>query len=93
MYGTEVVKVRYQVLRVHSGSYKGKGKYLSSVTVIPEEFGNGPIRLDHLADILAGAIVRRKSLGHDDGTAILAEGLIEQLPAEDFEFIPSGQGT
>ncbi len=57
----------------------------ATLTVIPEEFGNGPIRLDHLADILAGAIVRRKSLGHDDGTAILAEGLVEQLTAEDLE--------
>jgi len=36
MYGTDVVKVRYQVLRVHGGSYKGKGHYLSGVTVIPE---------------------------------------------------------
>jgi 6-phosphofructokinase 1 len=57
----------------------------ATLTVIPEEFGSGPIRLDHLADILAGAIVRRKSLGHDDGTAILAEGLVEQLTAEDLE--------
>jgi ATP-dependent phosphofructokinase / diphosphate-dependent phosphofructokinase len=57
----------------------------ATLTVIPEEFGSGPIRLDHLADILAGAIIRRKSLGHDDGTAILAEGLVEQLTAEDLE--------
>jgi 6-phosphofructokinase 1 len=57
----------------------------ATLTVIPEEFGSGPIRLDHVADILAGAIVRRKSLGHDDGTAILAEGLVEQLTAEDLE--------
>ena len=57
----------------------------ATLTVIPEEFGSGPIRLDHLADILAGAIVRRKSLGHDDGTAILAEGLVEQLTAEDLK--------
>jgi ATP-dependent phosphofructokinase / diphosphate-dependent phosphofructokinase len=57
----------------------------ATLTIIPEEFGKGPIRLDHLADILAGAIVRRKSLGHDDGTAILAEGLVEQLTPEDLQ--------
>jgi 6-phosphofructokinase 1 len=57
----------------------------ATLTVIPEEFGSGPIRLNHLVDILAGAIVRRKSLGHDDGTAILAEGIVEQLAAEDLE--------
>jgi 6-phosphofructokinase 1 len=57
----------------------------ATLTIIPEEFGSGPIRLDHLADILAGAIVRRLSLGHEDGTAILAEGLVEQLGADDLE--------
>ncbi len=57
----------------------------ATLTVIPEEFDSGPIRLNHLVDILAGAIVRRKSMGHDDGTAILAEGLAEQLAAEDLQ--------
>ncbi|MCA1645074.1 MAG: 6-phosphofructokinase, partial [Chloroflexi bacterium] len=57
----------------------------ATLTVIPEEFGSGPIRLDNLVDILAGAIVRRKSMDHDDGTAILAEGLVEQLAADDLE--------
>ena len=59
----------------------------ATLTVIPEEFdpGSGPIRLDHLADILVGAIVKRKSMQRDDGTAILAEGLVEQLAAEDLE--------
>src|SRR5579859_4441265 len=55
----------------------------ATLTVIREEFGGGPIRLDQLADLLAGAIIKRKSLGHDDGTAILAEGLVEQLAPED----------
>src|SRR4030081_1864736 len=57
----------------------------STLTIIPEEFGDGRIRLDHVIDILVGAIVKRQSLGHDDGTAILAEGLVEQLTAEDLE--------
>src|ERR1051326_7356383 len=51
----------------------------ATLTIIPEEFGSGRIRLDHVIDLLVGAIVKRKSLGHDDGTAILAEGLVEQL--------------
>jgi 6-phosphofructokinase 1 len=54
-----------------------------TLTIIPEEFEDGPIRLDHLVDVLAGAIVKRKALGHDDGTAILAEGLIERLDPDD----------
>jgi len=57
----------------------------ATLTIIPEEFGDGRIRLDHVIDILVGAIVKRKSLGHDDGTAILAEGLVEQLEPSDLE--------
>ncbi|HEX8966265.1 MAG TPA: diphosphate--fructose-6-phosphate 1-phosphotransferase [Chloroflexota bacterium] len=57
----------------------------ATVTIIPEEFGNGRIRLDHVIDVLTGAIIKRKTLGHDDGTAILAEGLVEQLDPHDLE--------
>jgi ATP-dependent phosphofructokinase / diphosphate-dependent phosphofructokinase len=57
----------------------------ATLTVIPEEFGTGRIRLEHIIDVLAGAIIKRKSLGHDDGTAILAEGIIEQLEPSDLE--------
>jgi 6-phosphofructokinase 1 len=57
----------------------------ATLTIIPEEFGNGRIRLDHVIDVLAGAIVKRKSQGHEDGTAILAEGLVEQLEPNDLE--------
>lgn len=35
MYGSQVVHVRYQVLRTYGGSYQGKGKYLTAVTVEP----------------------------------------------------------
>jgi 6-phosphofructokinase len=55
----------------------------ATLTVIPEEFGAGPIRLEHLVDILTGAIVKRLSQGRADGTAVLAEGLIEQLAPDD----------
>jgi 6-phosphofructokinase 1 len=55
----------------------------ATLTIIPEEFGSGRIRLDHVIDLLLGAIIKRKSLGHDDGTAILAEGLVEQLDPDD----------
>lgn len=57
----------------------------ATLTIIPEEFGSGPIRLDHVVDVLVGAIVKRRALGHDDGTAVLAEGLVEQLDPHDLE--------
>lgn len=34
-YGSEVVKVVYQVHRTHSGNFNGKGKFLTGVTVEP----------------------------------------------------------
>ena len=55
----------------------------ATLTIIPEEFGSGRIRLDHVIDVLLGAIIKRKSLGHLDGTAVLAEGLVEQLDPDD----------
>jgi ATP-dependent phosphofructokinase / diphosphate-dependent phosphofructokinase len=59
----------------------------ATLTIIPEEFqtNSGPIRLDHVTDILAGAIVKRKSMQRDDGTAVLAEGIVERLAPEDLE--------
>ncbi len=34
-FGTEVIRVRYQILRAYGGSYQGKGKYLTAVAVEP----------------------------------------------------------
>jgi 6-phosphofructokinase 1 len=55
----------------------------ATVTIIPEEFPEGDIRLGNLVDILAGSIIKRKAEGHLDGTAVLAEGLVERLDPED----------
>jgi 6-phosphofructokinase len=58
----------------------------ATLTVIPEEFqGHGHIHLDLLADVLLGAIIKRKSMGREDGTAVLAEGLVEALAPEDLQ--------
>ena len=58
----------------------------ATLTIIPEEFlGSGPIHLDQVVDILLAAIAKRKSMGRDDGTAVLAEGLVEQLAPEDLQ--------
>jgi len=55
----------------------------ATMTIIPEEFGGQPVRLNHVVDILAGAIIKRLADGRDDGTAVLAEGLIEFLSPDD----------
>jgi ATP-dependent phosphofructokinase / diphosphate-dependent phosphofructokinase len=62
------------------GIGKGAG---ATVTLVPEEFGAGPVKLATLVDILAGAIIKRLSRGRRDGVAVLAEGLALLLdPAE-----------
>ena len=51
----------------------------ATVTIIGEEFPPGPVSLDQIADMLEGAIIKRRVLGREHGVALLAEGLIERL--------------
>jgi 6-phosphofructokinase 1 len=55
----------------------------ATLTMIPEEFGEGRIRLKSLVDTLVGSILKRLSYGRRDGVAILAEGLVLDIPPED----------
>jgi ATP-dependent phosphofructokinase / diphosphate-dependent phosphofructokinase len=55
------------------------GAAAATLAVIVEEFAEPRIPLDRLADILEGAIIKRRALGHEHGVAILAEGLLEKL--------------
>ena len=59
----------------------------ATLTLIPEEFQSKEIKLSHIVDILVGAIIKRLSYGKTDGVAILAEGLVEHLNPNDFEFL------
>lgn len=51
----------------------------ATLTVIPEEFGKKKTSFDKLVTILEGAIIKRISMGREDGVAILAEGLAEKM--------------
>jgi 6-phosphofructokinase len=51
----------------------------ATLTIIPEEFRGRPVTLDHLCDILLGAILKRQSQGSHFGVAVLAEGLLEAI--------------
>jgi 6-phosphofructokinase 1 len=57
----------------------------ATLTIIPEEFVKHELTLDHLCDILIGAIVKRMALGSIRGVAILAEGLIEALNPDELK--------
>jgi len=54
----------------------------ATLTLIAEEFTQEKLSLDHLADILEGAIIKRRSQGRDHGVALLSEGLGERLDPE-----------
>lgn len=59
----------------------------ATLTLIPEEFAERPVRLSKLADVLIGAIVKRLRTGRPDGVAIVAEGLVESLDQKDLSGI------
>jgi 6-phosphofructokinase len=56
----------------------------ATLTLVPEEFDGGPVRLKTLTDVLAGAIIKRLSYGRRDGVAVIAEGVILAVPPEEF---------
>ncbi|MCS6896732.1 MAG: diphosphate--fructose-6-phosphate 1-phosphotransferase, partial [Nitrospira sp.] len=55
----------------------------ATVTIIPEEFRERPVRLRRVVDVLLGATIKRLEQGRADGVAVLAEGLIEILDPRD----------
>lgn len=55
----------------------------ATLTIIPEEFGDRPVKLQRVVDLLIGAIIKRREQGRADGVAVLAEGLIEILDPHD----------
>src|SRR5215510_7012094 len=61
----------------------------ATLTLIPEEFPERPVKLATVADILAGAIIKRLSRGREDGVAVLAEGVAEVMNPDDFTALAS----
>jgi ATP-dependent phosphofructokinase / diphosphate-dependent phosphofructokinase len=63
----------------------GAGKSAGApITLIPEEFPPGKIKLDDVVRTLEGAVVKRLALeGRNDGVAVIAEGVAERLDESD----------
>jgi 6-phosphofructokinase 1 len=57
----------------------------ATLTLISEEFADGPVKLSTIVDTLAGAVIKRLSDGRRDGVAVIAEGLVLSLSAGDLE--------
>jgi len=55
----------------------------ATLTLIPEEFQERPVRLRTIVDTLAGSILKRLASGREDGVVVLAEGLAEIVRPED----------
>jgi ATP-dependent phosphofructokinase / diphosphate-dependent phosphofructokinase len=55
----------------------------ATLTVIAEEFASSHVPFATICDIVEGAIIKRRAMGHPFGVAVLAEGLIDKLdPSE-----------
>lgn len=56
-----------------------------TLTLILEEFLGRRIRLQHVVDILAGAIIKRLADGRRDGVALIAEGVVLDMDPADID--------
>ncbi len=67
----------------------GAGKSAGApITVIPEEFPPGVIKLDDVVRVIEGAVVKRLAFeGRNDGVAVIAEGVAERLAEADLEIL------
>jgi 6-phosphofructokinase 1 len=75
-----VVTMGRKVGQLALGMGKAAG---ATLTLIPEEFGPGPMKLKTVVDVLAGAIIKRAAYGVPHGVAVLAEGLVETIDPAD----------
>jgi 6-phosphofructokinase 1 len=57
----------------------------ATLTIIGEEFPSKKISIKQISDILEGAIIKRLSMGKEQGVAILAEGLVERFDPKELE--------
>ena len=61
----------------------GTGKSTgATITLIPEEFPE-TTSIHQIADVLEGAMIKRKAMGRNDGVAVVAEGLAYRLGDKD----------
>ena len=55
----------------------------ATLAVIPEEFERAKPSLELVADVIIGSMIKRRSMGHDHGVAIVAEGIAESLSEQE----------
>jgi ATP-dependent phosphofructokinase / diphosphate-dependent phosphofructokinase len=62
----------------------------ATLAVIPEEFRGDQFDLSLAVDTIIGAIIKRRAAGHDNGVAVLAEGVAERM---DLSSLQNGNGA
>ena len=60
----------------------------ATLAIIAEEFSDEKVSLDRVADVLEGAILKRRLRDRQDGVALIAEGIGERLDPEDLKGLP-----
>ncbi len=63
----------------------------ATLTLIPEEFAGERLKLARLADVIEGSIIKRRALGDENGTVVLAEGIAELLDPADLAGIETAE--
>jgi len=79
-----VVMMGRQAGHLALGAAKAAG---ATLALIPEEFRESPLKLETVARVLEGAILKRIAAGRPHGVAVIAEGVGEHLDPADLEAI------
>ncbi len=60
----------------------------ATLAIISEEFPSGPITVQTVCDVLEGAMLKRRAMGHEHGVAVIAEGIAERFTPAELQAIP-----
>lgn len=63
----------------------------ATLSIIPEEFGERPISMRLLTDIIVGSMLKRYALGRPYGVVVIAEGIVEKLDQSSRESLGAGE--
>ena len=65
----------------------------ATLAVIPEEFRGEQFDLSLVVDTIVGAIIKRRAAGHDNGVAVLAEGIAERMATSALQTATAASAT
>ncbi len=63
----------------------------ATVTLIPEEFGDGQVPLGTLVDIVVCSVLKRLTSGQRHGVVVIAEGVIEKIDPADLSALKDAE--